>query len=130
MGKHNFYSTKVLEDNITNRKMSDAKNRVEWLKIQLRFHRKYPDTIQYKYSNQEDHYFEKVDISKRKKKVLTQNALPLLYPNGNVINEAKKKYLLQLMELIPPLHHKFYENLKSSTQSSGGDLIGSLEEDD
>ncbi|XP_074028086.1 uncharacterized protein [Leptinotarsa decemlineata] len=125
MDKSNFFSTKFLESTITNRKVSESKTKVEWLKIQwLRFRKDFPNTLQYKYSNHEDVYFETVDLKKRKSVSKNTMELPLLYPNGNTINEAKKRDLLQLMELIPPIHHEFYKNLRSSAQAAGGEIIG------
>jgi len=38
--------------------------------------------------------------------------LDLLYSNGHTITEAKKKDLLDLFALIPPIKHQFYNNLK------------------
>ncbi|KAJ8975146.1 hypothetical protein NQ317_012423 [Molorchus minor] len=93
MTKSDFISTKVLESNITNRKISETKTKVEWLKIQwLRFIKESPYSIQYKYSNREEIHFDVIDISKRKS-TLNENQLPLLYPTGNIINEKKRKIL-------------------------------------
>lgn len=129
MKKSDFISTKILERNITNRKTSEAKTKVEWLKIQwLRFRKESPYTIQYKYSNSEDSYFDTIDISKRKQ-TSQDNQLPLLYPTGNIINDKKKQNLLELMALIPPIYHNFYKNIRSSAQATGGELIGPSDDD-
>lgn len=130
MKSSNFFSTKPLENNITNRKISKDNVKVEWLKIQwLRFQSHCPFDIQFKYSNNNDVPFETVDISKRKS-LLPESKLPLLYPNGNVINDAKKKDLLQLKEFIPPMYYAFYENLRSTAQGTGGELLHGPEEDE
>ncbi|CAG9761530.1 unnamed protein product [Ceutorhynchus assimilis] len=88
-----FYSTVVLEKNITNRKILVDGVKVEWFKLQwLRYCKTEPFKIFYKYSNNEIVAFQKVDISKRNTKQILQ--LELLYPNGNA---AKKKDLLALL---------------------------------
>lgn len=92
MKKSDFVSTRLLENNITNRKQSEEKTKVEWLKFQwLRFTKEAIHKFQYKYSNNEDVLFQTVDLHKRGSLSTELVPLPLLYPNGNVINEAKKK---------------------------------------
>ncbi|CAH1107166.1 unnamed protein product [Psylliodes chrysocephalus] len=130
MKSSNFFSTKSFENNITNRKISKDKVKVKWLKIQwLRFQNHCPFKIQFKYSNNNDVLFETVDISKRKS-VLQAPKLALLYPDGNVINDAKKKDLLQLKEFIPSVYHGFYENLRSAAQGTGGEMLDYPEEEE
>lgn len=34
------------------------------------------------------------------------------------------------MKFIPSVHHRFYENLRSSTQALGGQLLNDVSEDD
>lgn len=122
MKSNNFISTVVLENNITNRKIAQSKMKVEWLKIQwLQFQKQAPYSINFKYSNQNDVPFETVDISKRKSSGGVTE-LQMLYPNGNVINDLKKKDLLLLIKFIPPVFHEFYQSLRSSAQGRGGDL--------
>lgn len=49
MKKSDFVSTKLLKNNITNRKQSEEKTKVEWLKFQwLRFTKEAIPKIQYK----------------------------------------------------------------------------------
>ena len=108
MTSANFFSTKALENNITNRKIAESKIKVLWLNIQwLRFQKQFPYNIQFKYSNQNDVPFEIVDIGKRKA-TIGKPKLQLLYPNGNLINDLKKKGLLLLIKFIPPVFHDFY----------------------
>lgn len=116
MSSNDFYSTLKLEQNLTNRKISENKSKVEWLKIQwLLFKRSSPFVIFYKYSNNEDVLFDSVSIAKRRSAASNSNddQLSILYPNGHEINTAKKKDLLELTPFIPPIHHNFYENLKT-----------------
>ena len=128
-----FFSTKTLENNLSNRKISINNSKVEWLKIQwLHYKNTNPFCIFYKYSNNEATLFDSVDISKRRKLVTTNFEdvhLNILYPSGNKIDIKKKKDLLELSPFIPPIHHKFYENLKTSDDPSE-QIVSEDDEDD
>lgn len=113
MTKDLFISTQSLERNITNRKVSVSKGKVEWLKIQwLKFHKMHPFKFFFKYSNNNDVLFDEVDLKKRNSHVI-QN-LEILYPDGHVISDKKKKDLMELLNFIPPVNHCFYNELKTS----------------
>ncbi|KAF6198391.1 hypothetical protein GE061_008139 [Apolygus lucorum] len=57
----------------------------------------------------------KLDLRKKTRATAEQqNPLPLLYPNGNIITESKKKDLMSLLKFIPPMHHDFYKELRVS----------------
>jgi len=99
-----------LENNITRRKISKTKDKVEWLKMQwLRFESSQPFSLKYKYTNQEEIDFDELDLKKRTSQVIT--SLELLHPTGNCISVEKKKDLLELMAYVPPVHHAFFCNL-------------------
>lgn len=34
------------------------------------------------------------------------------------------------MEFIPPIHQEFYKNLRSSAEATGGELIGSFDNEE
>ncbi|CAH1960749.1 unnamed protein product [Acanthoscelides obtectus] len=109
-----FYSTVNLEKNITNRKISEDKLKVEWMKIQwLLFKKSDPLKIYFKYSNQDFAPFDSVDVSKRNSSNSFKE-LNLLYPKGRKVDIKKKKDLLDLVCFIPPIHHEFYQNLKTA----------------
>lgn len=109
-----FFSSKSLEKNITNRKISVRNTKVEWLKIQwLKFHKLHPFSIFYKYSNNEEVHFEEVNVKKKKSEVIIQKLDALEKPT---IAEKKKKDLLELLQFIPPVHHTFYSNLNCSNR--------------
>ncbi|CAH1958505.1 unnamed protein product [Acanthoscelides obtectus] len=109
-----FYSTVNLEKNITNRKISENKLKVEWMKIQwLLFKKSDPLKIYFKYSNQDFAPFDSVDVSKRNSSNSFKE-LNLLYPKGRKVDIKKKKDLLDLVCFIPPIHHEFYQNLKTT----------------
>lgn len=115
MSSDDFYSTANLEKNLTNRKISENKSKVEWLKIQWLLYKKSdPFCIFYKYSNNEDVLFDSVSIAKRKCADNSKDDLSVLYPNGHKIDPKKKKDLLELAPFIPPIHHNFYQNLKTT----------------
>ncbi|CAG4955519.1 unnamed protein product [Colias eurytheme] len=113
MKKEHFFSTKRLEMNITNRKITSEGSKVKWLSIQwLKYHQMHKHKIFFKYSNNEDVIFEYVDLSKRNTTDITE--LELLYPDGKAISKEKKKDLLDLLDYIPPIHHQFYTSIKVS----------------
>lgn len=130
MTSESFYSTKCLEKNIKNRKVSVEKSKVSWPRIQwLQFQKEQPFLIFYKYSNEDIVQFECIDVKKRKSTLIVDN-LELLYPNGNIISEEKKIDLLKLLQFIPPTHHDFYNNIRSSKNAFGGNLYDHEEEHD
>ncbi|CAH1993091.1 unnamed protein product [Acanthoscelides obtectus] len=93
-----FYSTVNLEKNITNRKISENKLKVEWMKIQwLLFKKSDPLKIYFKYSNQDFAPFDSVDVSKRNSSNSFKE-LNLLYPKGRKVDIKKKKDLLDLAQ--------------------------------
>lgn len=114
MTKNDFFSTKSLEKQITNRKIDTTDQKVEWLKIQwLNYKNDQHFKFNYKYSNNSDFPFNSVYIGKRISKIEDYTGmLDLLYTNGHTITEAKKKDLLDLLAFIPPIKHQFYNNLK------------------
>lgn len=115
MDKNNFFSTKKLESNITNRKIDVDKSKVQWLKIQwLRFSLETPFKIFYKYSNTDLTNFSELNVEKRNTTLIDN--LDFLFPNGNCINVLKKKDLLTLLDYVPPIYHAYYNNLKTNAQ--------------
>lgn len=106
-----FFSSKSLEKSIKNRKISLDNNKVEWLKIQwLKFHKLHQFLFFYKYSNNEEAFFNEVSVKKRQSVTIAHlDAL-----EKPTIAEKKKKDLLELLQFIPPVHHTFYNNLNSS----------------
>lgn len=125
MEKDYFFSFDQLLKNITNRKEQQVtstvnnkvvkeKEKVEWLKMQwLQFKESEPLTMYYKYSNNVEVHFSKVNLKKRKTSDV--GPLDLLYPRGRKIDEKKKQDLLSLLDYIPPIKHGFYTNILSSS---------------
>lgn len=118
---NDFFSSKSLEDKITNRKISTTGDKIEWLKIQqITYIKNEPTKIYVKYSTQEEGLFYKIDLSKKSKgrpSTNTVNDLDLLYPTGRPITKEKKKDLLDLLKFIPPEFHDFYERLRDSSET-------------
>ncbi|CAG9773480.1 unnamed protein product [Ceutorhynchus assimilis] len=113
-----FFSTRVLENSITNRKVSENGSKVEWMKMQwLRYTSENKHRFQFKYSNSEDVLFNSVNVSKRKAGNQV-NAVQLLFPNGRPIEKKKKQDLMDLLPYIPPIYHPFYEGLKTSSTAA------------
>lgn len=113
-----FYSWDTLENEITNRKISENKQKVEWLKIRwLQFRKDEPKKLFYKtYSVSDCIDFDVVDIARkglwgRPSRNFSQK-LNLLYPRGRPITKEKKKDLMSLLKYIPPIYHHYYRNLK------------------
>lgn len=115
MTSEDFFSTKKLESNITNRKVTAEKSKVKWLSIQwLLFHKTHPFSIFFKYSNNPEVLFENVNIKKRNSVCIAELELDVLYPVGKLISVEKKKDLVELLQYIPPVCHAFYNNIKAN----------------
>ncbi|CAK1555664.1 unnamed protein product [Leptosia nina] len=129
MQKDDFKSTKCLESNITNRKLSVERSKVEWLKIQwILYNKMHPLSMYYKYSNNQDALFTEVIFSKRTSRDPSNFELEVLYPNGKKNNTEKKKDPLCLLEHAPPAYHPFYHALRDSNNEENnldGDLSDS-----
>lgn len=115
MTKEDFYSTKNLENNIANRKVTAEKSKVKWLSMQWLLYRKnHPFSLFFKYSNNPEVLFENVNLKKRNSVDLANIQLDILYPVGKQISVEKKKDLVELLQYISPIHHDFYNNIKSN----------------
>jgi hypothetical protein len=103
--KSDFFATKQLEENSTNRKTDENGQKVMWLKIHwLHFNKLHPYRIDFKYCVNEDAPFMSVDVGKRKRgrqQDITNVALSLLYPDGKRISKAKILDLKSLMPFVP-----------------------------
>lgn len=126
----NFFSTKALEEDITNRKVSADKDKVEWLKIRwIQLRKDEPKKMFYKYNYivDSEELFSVVDLAKKSGRGRPSREFPsptLLYPKGKVITKEKKKDLIDLMKYVPPQHHNFYHSLQT------GDMPAHSEEED
>lgn len=130
MTTDDFVSTKKLENNITNRKVTAEKSKVKWLSIQwLLYHKIHPFSIFFKYSNNPEVLFENVNIKKRNSINIADLELDLLYPLGKQISVEKKKDLIELLQYIPPVYHDFYNNIKANASAPNDLYVGEEEVD-
>jgi len=111
MTKDDFFSTKSLEKQITNRKMDVNNDKVQWMKIQwLNYKKEQPFMFLYKYSNNTEYPFNSVYIEKRNSHIEDYTKqLDLFYSNVHSYKTKikKKKDLLELIPLILPIRHNF-----------------------
>lgn len=118
-----IFDLKALTSKIGNNfTINSEGGKVNWTQIKiLRFEKEHPKTIFYK-TNYEEENFQKIPVSRSKRKPCDKNNLISLEPayNGK-LGIPKKKYdgLMQLCKkkLIKPEYHEFYENLLISDLS-------------
>lgn len=73
-------------------------------------------SLKYKYTNQGQIDFDDLNIKKRASQVKT--IIELLHPTSNCISIEKKKDLQELMAYVPPVHHAFFQSLKTVKTSN------------
>lgn len=132
MEEDEFLSTENLTKAITKRKTNVDKNKVNWLKIQwLRYDKEKEYSILYKYTLDEDYaHFQELDLKPAKKGRPLSLALieqEKLYNSPRVMSYLKKRDMLYLLKYIPPVHHAYFRNIKSSQDEED---IGPLLDDE
>jgi len=119
-----FLDFKVLTKRVVNRKTNTLGEKVEWLKIRwMRFRKDSPYKMLYKYTVDDADEFKEVNFEKQRKgrqqdKPILQ--LPILYPAGRLISQAKYKDIQDLMKYVPPIHHDFYNSIPHEQRKSSG----------
>lgn len=111
MDSQNFWSTEKLEKNITNRKTTIDKNKINWLKIRKIMLKK-NKLYSFFMATEPDGDYVEVSIEKKTKGTsfpLNTELLTPLWPNGKEIAQAKLND-----HLIPSDCKRFYENLKGN----------------
>lgn len=108
MNSEDFYSSSELEKCIVNRKKDVHKNKINWFDIRTIKYRK--DSLFTLFIN----FNIRVNIKKNSvdETSFMHCEIPLLYPDGKLINEKKYKDLLDLLNYIPKEYHSFYKDLK------------------
>lgn len=132
MQQHQFKSTVQLERAVIRKKKNEDGAPVNWLKIMwMRFTKDSPHTIFYKESLNELTDFYKLILPAATK---VQQPFSLikqrkLYNASRPVTVQKKRDMLDLLPYIPPVHHDFFNNLKTANDLED---IGPLEivEDD
>lgn len=116
MTNDEFYTTSLLERNISKRKKSTDNLPVNWLKMQwIRIEKKSPYTIQYKENLQEFVHFQVLNImpTGRKGRPVELQNVPLekLYANKRPVGAKKKQDMIDLLPFIPPVYHAHFNDL-------------------
>jgi len=121
MLKNAFVDFKVLLKQIVNRKVNMQRKKVEWMKIHwMRFRKDNPYKMMYKYTVGDDE-FKEVNFQKQRKGRQQQKPiqnLPMLYPSGRQISQAKFKDIQDLLKYVPPVHHEFYNSIRHEQHKS------------
>lgn len=117
MNKEDFVSTENLEKKITNRKVSESGDKINWLATrQIKLYRSKPFSI-FMNSNLSVDNFVEVNIEKRCRGRQSTTPFPAeilltqLWPDGKEINKLKLEDIKSMMHLIPTDAHAFYSNL-------------------
>ncbi|XP_072392131.1 uncharacterized protein [Diabrotica undecimpunctata] len=95
---------------------------VNWLKIQwIRYEKSKPYSIQYKYTIQDMVQFDTIDITPtgRKERPVQFKNVPMqkLYSRMRPVSEQKKQDMIDLLEFIPPVHHRFFQNIATAANN-------------
>lgn len=123
--KEDFRSIAPLENVITNRKVDIDKNKISWLNtFEIELKSSSPSKI-YMRSKLTDNP-QVVDISKSRKgkSRFDKIELPLLWPNGRELSDAKVKDLKEIIKLVPNDSKSFYQFLKTV---KSGEFVDDLE---
>lgn len=118
MQQKDFLNTDSLEKAITKRKKNSSGAAVNWLSIQwLRYEKEKPFSIFYKETLNEDFPFNEIDIrpTKEGRPRLLKNVEQVpMYSGPRSMNHLKKRDMLSLLKYIPPIHHNFFKNIRTS----------------
>ena len=91
-------------------------HKVEWLKIKhMRFTEAQPGVKQFKYNHNPKAPVMDVSFVKRgsdPEDCGNPDNLVSLWPTGRPIQKAKKNDLMELMEFVPPCHHRRYSDIR------------------
>jgi hypothetical protein len=130
MTTQDFYGNSPLEKDIVKRKTFTDGKKVEWLKTSwIRLEKENPRVLKMMQTHNEDYPFSTLDLNRRvrgRRQAFGNMQLPHLYPNGRTL----PRDLLSLCQDIPPVHHPFYKELKSSDVVEGIDLVVDSDLDD
>lgn len=128
-----FFSTQTLEKAIVRRSKNTVKDDVKWHSIQwLRYEKEKPFEILYKTRLDEDEPFLTLSLRPKPIKGRPKTMLPdqdLLYKEPRVINALKKRDILFLLKYIPPIHHTYFKNIRSSNKADDENFLMTEEEE-
>lgn len=133
MQQEDFLNTDSLHNAITKRKKNASGAAVNWLSIQwLMYKKEKPFTIFYKETLNEDIPFEEIDIRPTKEgrpRLLKNIEQAPMYSGPRIMNHLKKRDMLSLLKYIPPIHHTFFENIRTSANVVDSGSLTDGEED-
>ena len=115
-----FQSVEPVKSCIVNRKKTDDKEKVEWMKMKwVRYEKSTPFSIKFRYSHNELEQWKVLNVKRRGKgrpPDLGRIDLPRLRDRPRGIPPKKLEDLLSLLDFIPPAHHSFYTSLAAETE--------------
>lgn len=124
MNATDFFSTSILETQITNRKKDANGKKINWFDIQ---------SISYEIDepfflllNTGDAQLHRICIKKNSvpDQLFQTSELTALFPFGHKISKKKKIDLLFLLKFIPSEHHEFYKNLRCDDDDDNDEDFG------
>jgi hypothetical protein len=126
MERTDMTSTLPLEQATTNRKKDSLNEKVNWLQMkQIQVRREHAKSLFVRYSHAKNEPWKEIDLKKRAKSTsLVDIEQPLLYSAPRKINPLKKKDLLSILHLVPPIYHRFYTDLQVTTKAVEEDIDG------
>ena len=126
MSQQDFLNFKALSQCIVNRKEDEHGAKVQWLKMRwIRVEKSKPLKFQYRFSHNELEAWKTVDLRRRRGHPcdIGKFQLTRLYGGPRKISSPKLSYIRDLVDYIPPVYQKFYEELnsKESDQDTSSD---------
>lgn len=128
MKPEDFFSSKSLEEMITNRKVDVKKSKVSWLDThEILIDKFHPNIIKMRKRIGDE--FQTVDISKAKTPMDFKNVKLLhLWPNGRPLSKEKVKDLKEMLHLVDDEDKPFYDFLQNiNTEQFVDDVDGYCE---
>jgi hypothetical protein len=118
MEQNLFFSTKLISNSSTNRKISESNRKVEWLKMQwMQFRKEAPQKLFFKYSLNDEVEFDTVSFIKRGRQ-LVSSSLTKLHEQQRPLAKEKLADIRKLLKYVPPVYHNFYENLREGEENT------------
>jgi hypothetical protein len=129
-----FSSIEEMSKATTVRKVNPNGEKFEWLKVQwLQFRKTDPMVVYYKYTVQEDVEFSSISFRKRSRPCAFPNNLTSLHPQQpRPLALEKLNDIRKLLKYVPPIHHPFFNALRSNddAQSAVSNLSQNSEDDE
>lgn len=114
MKSNDFFSTEIIGKVLINRKIDTEKQKINWLKMRwMQFKKAYPKRLFFKETLNPDIEFFEINLAPTYKSPPIPKTLPLLRNNDRYLKKEKLKDIKSLLEFVPPIHHRFYEDLQS-----------------